>query len=505
MKQNVVKIFAAALMVGFSAVVGGFVAYKVSNNQLSQNTTAAAYYDDEFNKEFKTGNGLTLVNNPSTQSGLVDLTYAAELSVHAVVHIKSTEHSKTRYVQEAPDIFDLFFGYGGGRQRQIETEPKVGMGSGVIISSDGYIVTNNHVIEGADEIDVTLNDKREYKAILVGTDPTTDVALLKIEETDLPFLTLSDSDNIKVGEWVLAVGNPFNLSSTVTAGIVSAKARNLNIYGGTNGSIESFIQTDAAINRGNSGGALVNAKGELVGINAAIFAPTGVYSGYGFAIPTNLVKAVVVDLKKYGTVQRAQLGIMGCDNNAELAKEKNLGINTGVFVSEPVDGGAAKKAGIKENDVIIGINDKDINSMGELQETIARTKPGTTVKVKVYRDGKEKVLNVVLGINEEVSGIASDSKSEVVLGAEFESVDKSTQKRLGISGGLEVKKISNGKFRFSGIQEGYVILKVNNKSINSVGDLEKVIKEASSSDEKVLYISGIYPSKRRAFYAIDLR
>ena len=498
MKKNFIKVLSVLCLVALGAVAGGVTAYKVSNND----PTIAQ--GDEFSSEFNTS-GATLISDSQTvMAGPVDLTFAAEKSVHAVVHVKSVEHSKTQYVQEMPDIFDFFFGDGQGRQRRVETQPRVGIGSGVIISADGYIVTNNHVIEGADEIDVTLNDKREFKARLVGTDPTTDIALLKIEIEGAPFLTLSNSDNLKVGEWVLAVGNPFNLSSTVTAGIVSAKARNLNIYGGKQGSIESFIQTDAAVNRGNSGGALVNARGELVGINAAIYSPTGVYSGYGFAIPTNLVKAVVVDLKKYGAVQRAQLGIMGGDNNAELAKEKGLGVNYGVYVSEVIDGGSADKAGIKSNDVIIGFNDKKINSMAELQEMVAQTKPDTEVSIKVNRDGKEKTIKVKMKINEEVSGIG-DTKTANLLGAKFEKVDRDTRSRLGINGGIEVTKLSNGRLRSEGVQERFIILKANDSPVNSEKDLDEAIKAAQSSDDKVLFIVGIYPAGRRAYYAIDLR
>ena len=483
MKKNFVKVFGFLAIIAVAAIAGGVTAYKITNNNTKVQEERSL--TREFNNEFQVGNNATLVSNSSQQQERVDLTYAAETSVHAVVHIKSVEHSKTRYVQQMPDIFDFFFGDGTGRQRKVETEPRVGMGSGVIISSDGYIVTNNHVIEGADEIDVTLNDKREYTARLVGTDPTTDIALLKIEAEELPYLTLSNSDDIKVGEWVLAVGNPFNLSSTVTAGIVSAKARNLNIYGGTNGSIESFIQTDAAINRGNSGGALVNTKGELVGINAAIYSPTGVYSGYGFAIPTNLVKAVVLDLKKFGAVQRAQLGIMGGDNNAELSKEKNLGVNYGVFVSKVMDGGSAK-------------------AMGELQETIAMSKPGSVINVKVIRDGKEKTIEVTLKKNKEVSGVG-DTKTSNLLGAKFEKIDKDTKSRLKLENGLEVKELSNGRLRDAGIQEGFIILKANNKLISSEKDLEEVVKAASASDDKVVFITGVYPSGRKVYFAIDLR
>ncbi len=498
MKKNLIKLFAALCLVAIAAAVGGATAYKMSHNKLQTEQWA-----DEFSSEFKNA---TLINDThdNTTTGPVDLTYAAEKTIHAVVHIKSVQFSKTQYVQEMPDFFDFFFGDGQGRQKKVETQPRVGMGSGVIISQDGYIVTNNHVIEGADEINITLNDKREFKARLVGSDPTTDIALLKIEVDNAPYLTLSNSDNLKVGEWVLAVGNPFNLSSTVTAGIVSAKARNLNIYSSNQGSVESFIQTDAAVNRGNSGGALVNTKGELVGINAAIYSPTGVYSGYGFAIPTNLVKAVVVDLKKYGTVQRAYLGIVGGDNNAEIAKEKGLAINYGVYVAEVAEASAAKESGIRPNDVITGFNDKKIDSMAELQEMVAQTKPDTEVTIKINREGKEMAIKAKLKINEEVSGTGEKNTSNL-LGAKFKEVDKDTKARLKIKGGLEIEKLSNGKLRNEGVQEGFIILKANDKAINSEKNLDEVIKATQSTDDKVLFIVGVYPSGRRAYYAIDLR
>ncbi|KAA6311459.1 Periplasmic pH-dependent serine endoprotease DegQ, partial [termite gut metagenome] len=296
MKRTTTNIILIGVIVFFSSAVAGITTYSMMKSKNADRLEL-----NNYNEMFQQNPNVKLAAFDNMDAQPVDLTQAAESSVHAVVHIKSTELSKT-VVQQMPDFFDHFFGEGMGRQRQMQTEPRVGFGSGVIISKDGYIVTNNHVIETADEISVTLNDNREFKGRIIGADPNTDLALVKIEGEDFPTIPVGDSDALKVGEWVLAVGNPFNLTSTVTAGIVSAKARSLGVY---NGGVESFIQTDAAINRGNSGGALVNAKGELIGINAVLSSPTGAYTGYGFAIPTSIMTKVVADLKQYGTVQRA--------------------------------------------------------------------------------------------------------------------------------------------------------------------------------------------------------
>ena len=293
MKQTTKNILGVGAIILLSSGVAGLTTYKLLQSNESAKETS-------FNEMFKQNPNVKLAAFDAVNAQPVDLTQAAENSLHAVVHIRSTQEAKTRTVQQAPDIFDFFFGDGRGQQRQVQSQPRVGFGSGVIISKDGYIVTNNHVIEGADEISVKLNDNREFKGRVIGTDPSTDLALVKIEGDDFPTIPVGDSEALKVGEWVLAVGNPFNLNSTVTAGIVSAKARSLGVY---NGGIESFIQTDAAINQGNSGGALVNAKGELVGINSVLSSPTGAYAGYGFAIPTSIMTKVIADLKQYGTVQ----------------------------------------------------------------------------------------------------------------------------------------------------------------------------------------------------------
>ena len=435
----------------------------------------------------------------------VDLTEAAEKTVHGVVHIKATVKSRTQTYQEIPDIFDYMFG-ARPRQRQYQTQPQVGYGSGVILTKDGYIVTNNHVIEKADEIQVTLNDNRVFDATLVGSDVNSDLALLKIEGDEFPVVPMGNSDDLKLGEWVLAVGNPFNLTSSVTAGVVSAKSRRIGIYD-AEGSIESFIQTDAAINMGNSGGALVNVRGELVGINAALESPTGTYAGYGFAIPTTIVKKVVADLREYGSVQRAILGVIGKDLSSMLQleenKNKDFGSIDGVYVVELTDGGGALAAGIEEGDVITAIDGKKIKTMTELQETVVQYRPGDKVTVTLLRNRKEKKLEVELKNSRGNTEIVKQADMEV-LGAVFQEVPEQTRRQLNIGYGMQVSNVKNGLMKDEGIQKGYIILKINNKQIRSIDDIEQAYKEAADSPDQVLFITGVYPSGRRANYAVNL-
>lgn len=435
---------------------------------------------------------------------LVDLTDAAERTVHAVVHIKSTINGRTQVVQEMPDLFDYMFGM-PPRRRQYQTEPQTGYGSGVILSADGYIVTNNHVIEGADVVEVTLNDGRIYTASVVGTDSDTDLALIRIEGNDFPFIKMGNSDNLKLGEWVLAVGNPFNLTSSVTAGVVSAKSRKIGIYG--NGSIESFIQTDAAINMGNSGGALVNASGELVGINSALESPTGTYAGYGFAIPTVIVAKVVSDLKEFGTVQRALLGIQGRDvaslRQMPENKDKDFGTVDGVYVTDVTDGGGAKAAGISSGDVIVAVNGKKLKTMAELQETVTRYRPGDNVNVTYIRDKKEKTVKVELKNSRGNTEIVQKADMQI-LGASFQEVPESVRRSLNLGYGVQVNEVGKGLIRDAGIQRGFIILKINNNQIRSVEDIERVYDDASKSQDQVLFISGVYSNGRRANFAIGL-
>ncbi len=442
------------------------------------------------------------VNAPS---GLVDLTGAAESAVNSVVYIKVTQNTQIQQSVESrspwDDFFGDFFGNGGSRQ-----QPRVrkGSGSGVIISSDGYIVTNNHVVEKADEITVKLNDNREFKGRIIGTDKNSDLALVKIEANNLPAIPIGDSDKLKLGEWVLAVGNPFNLTSTVTAGIVSAKARSLYANG-----VESFIQTDAAINQGNSGGALVNAKGELVGINAMLYSQTGSYSGYGFAIPTTIMNKVVSDLKAYGTVQRAVIGIVGTDviNYIDVEKEKgkevDLGVNEGVYINEvPVDG-AASEAGIEPGDVITAVDAVKVTKMAELQEELIKHKPGDKVTITYVRNKKSNKKTLTLrneqGTTEKVTEVDPNS-----LGVVLKPVPAEMKRELALNGGLLVSAVTNGKMKDAGVTKGVIILEVNNKKVNTVEEFQEIVKVANMSTDRVLLIRAKSQSGRNLAFAVEL-
>jgi serine protease Do len=355
------------------------------------------------------------------QNGFPDLTFAAEKTVHAVVHVQIKGTSRSQQFNYGNPLFEFFFGPHGPQGMQSDPKPVMGSGSGVILTKDGFIVTNNHVIDQADEIEVILNDRRSFKAVKVGADPTTDIALLKIEATNLPFLSYGNSDMLKIGEWVLAVGNPFNLNSTVTAGIVSAKSRNLQILGNQMG-IESFIQTDAAVNPGNSGGALVNTNGDLVGINTAIASRTGSYSGYSFAVPVSIVQKVVGDLMEFGEVQRGLMGISIRDIDSKLAQEQNIDIAKGVYVAEVAEGGGAQLAGIKGGDVILRINGDDVNTVSQLQERVSRHRPGEKLDVMVFRDGKTKPFSVTLRNMQGGTEMVQTSSKMTALGATYETV-----------------------------------------------------------------------------------
>ena len=502
MKKTTSLILGTAALVAVSAGVAGVTAYSMMPEE--QNKTLA------FDEVFQVNPNMSLAALDATQMQPIDLTKAAESSVHAVVHIKSTQESKTQTVTVRDPFYEFFgdmFGNRGGQQRQVQTPERVGFGSGVIISQDGYIVTNNHVIDKADVISVKLNDGREYKGRIIGTDASTDLALVKIEGEDLPTIPVGDSDQLKIGEWVLAVGNPFNMASTVTAGIVSAKARSLGVY---NNGVESFIQTDAAINQGNSGGALVNARGELVGINSVLYSPTGAYSGYGFAIPTSIMTKVIADLKQFGVVQRAMLGIKGIaiDDEQQLMDEKTknqvkeLGASEGVWVREVVEGGSA--AGVlQENDVIIGIDGKRVKNFAGLQEALAKHRPGDKVTVKILRDKKEKSVDMVLKNEQGTTKVVKDADMEI-LGAAFREVPEDVKRQLRLSGGVEVTGVTEGKMKEAGVRKGFIILKANSQPVKSVEQLETIMKEATRSTEPVLFINGIFPSGKRAYFAVDL-
>jgi Do/DeqQ family serine protease len=427
----------------------------------------------------------------------VDFSYAAEKVTPAVVHIKSTmKSSSSGRAQSIPPQLREFFGdqFGG-----FDDAPRYGQasGSGVIISDNGYIVTNNHVIEGSSELEVTLYDKRSYKAKVIGADPSTDIALIQIDAKSLPKLPLANSDDVKVGQWVLAVGNPFNLSSTVTAGIVSAKGRNQIIQ--KEGSVESFIQTDAAVNPGNSGGALVNLNGELVGINTAIFSETGTFAGYSFAVPTSIVSRVVEDLIEYGKVQRASLGVYIRDMDSKLAKETGADVTHGVYIQDVLENGSAKSAGLGKGDVILKVNDRAINSVAQLQETISSFKPGSKVQVLINRNGKEKNISVLLKNAAGKTELVKANNSETLrnLGADMNSVSSAEAKKLNIAGGIQIKELYSGKLRSqTDIKEGFIITKVNRTPVRTV---EELIKALEDTDGGVM-LEGIYPGDSQKYY-----
>ena len=468
---------------------------------------------------FSTGTLLKVNATPATSAAVpaqpVDLTYAAEKSLPSVVHILSTKNSKVQTVEVESDPFSDFFsdpfgffgnpqGNGGKQKRSVRTPKQQGSGSGVIISTDGYIVTNNHVVADADELTITLNDNKEYSARIIGTDKASDLALIKIDGKNLPAITIANSDDIKVGEWGLAVGNPFNLTNTVTAGIVSAKARSLYQNG-----VESFIQTDAAINPGNSGGALVNTRGELIGINAMLYSQTGSFSGYGFAIPTSIMNKVVADLKQYGTVQRALIGIQGQDvkNYVDAKKDKgedvDLGTMEGIYVAKVSEESAAEEAGMKEGDVITAIDGKPVGKMAELQEVLAKKRPGDKVTVTYLRDKKKATKTLTLK-NEKGNTQVVKKADLDVLGGNFRAVTDAQKEQMNIGYGLEVLKVNAGKLKNAGITKGFIIQRVNDSAVKTIEDLQNAVKEASTSKDPVLYIQGVYPTGKKAYFAVPL-
>lgn len=429
----------------------------------------------------------------ATGAGNTDFTMAAEKSLNAVVYIT------TKTDQLSYDPFAQIFG--GTPQTYVQQAS----GSGVIVSKDGYIVTNHHVVNGAKEIEVTLNDKRNYRAEVVGTDAATEVALLKIKENDLPYITYGNSDHIKIGEWVLAVGNPFNLESTVTAGIISAKGRN-HIINGKNNPIESFIQTDAAVNPGNSGGALVNTNGDLIEINTAIVSNGGgSYVGYSFAVPVNIVKKVVGDLIEFGTVQRAYIGVSLMDINAKFAKENNIKNLKGVYVSRLVEGGSGEAAGIQAGDVITAIQDAPVNSVSELHEQIARYRPGDKVNINLVRNDKEVNLSLTLKSLENTTSLVK--KTEVVstniskLGVALAEVDNNELAKLKVANGVKITALSpNSKFSGAGIKEGFIITSINKRKIGNVKEAQAILGQTSGG----VLVEGIYPNGTKAYYGFGL-
>ncbi|HOU98441.1 MAG TPA: Do family serine endopeptidase [Bacteroidales bacterium] len=427
---------------------------------------------------------LQFAANRALPSDAIDLTSAADLSVKAVVHVKT----KVEYA--SGNIFDFFFG-NSQPQYYSQTLP---VGSGVCVSSDGYIVTNNHVINNSENVEVTLYDKRSYPAKVVATDPSVDIALLKIDADNLPYLSFGNSDDLRLGEWVLAVGNPFNLTSTVTAGIVSAKARNIGINSPF--SIESFIQTDAAVNPGNSGGALVNVRGELVGINTAIASQTGSYVGYSFAVPSNIVKKVVSDFIKYGEVQRAYLGVNILPVDQELAKEKNLATTQGVYVQGVYDNGSAKDAGIQPGDVIVSINNNPVKDIPQLQEQIGQFEPGQRVSVSFLRGSKEMTADVILKNTKNSTDIIKSSYSKA-LGAKLQTATPDDLRRLRINGGAKVVEVLPGKLKSVGIKPGFIIAAINKQTIKTAEEAELMLSQIKGN----VMIEGMYPNGMYAYFS----
>lgn len=475
-----------------ASIFGGLVALGISRvynkealpYEYSQQNNGVHFSNFLADSSFRVPEGLNFV-------------YAAEMVTPCVVHIKSTVTASARgdaYRNPFEDMFRDFFGdpRGAPAPRQQQSA-----GSGVIISSDGYIVTNNHVIDQASEIIVALSDNTELPARLIGTDPNTDIAVLKVDAAGLPFVKYGDSDQVRVGEWVLAVGNPFNLTSTVTAGIVSAKGRNIGILRERYG-IESFIQTDAAVNPGNSGGALVNLRGELVGINTAIATPTGSYAGYSFAVPVSLVRKVVGDILEYGIVQRAVLGIEIVNVN-DPRLEIKVKERQGVYVAKVNPGSAAEEAGLKEGDVIVQINDRSVTNVAELQDNVARHRPGEKIRVTYKRDGKEKTVSATLkNLDNEVRIVKAGEEASIE-GATFRNLTNEEMERLKLEGGVKIEKLGEGKWRNAGIREGFVITSIDKRPVNNVNELRDALR--GKQGEGIL-IAGVYPTGEEAYYGM---
>ena len=470
-----------------SALAGGLTAYavvmtmdRVPEYEVSESQVHGA--------KFRTVN--------LSQDNWPDFTYAAESAVDAVVYVKVTS-TQTMQSQAPNSIFDFFFGLpqqGAPQQRE-----RVGSGSGVIIREDGYIVTNNHVIDGATKIEVTLNNNQKYQATLVGTDPATDIALLKIDAQGLPVVPFGDSDKLRLGEWVIAIGSPYDLRSTITAGIVSAKGRSMPNYTGEF-KIESFIQTDAAVNPGNSGGALVDKAGNLVGINTAIVSQTGSYTGYSFAVPVNIVKKIVYDLMDYGSVKRAILGITMQEIDDKIADELKLSSRNGVYIVEVSKSGAADKAGIKAGDVLVAIDSIRLTNSASVQEAVSRFSPGDKAVVTVIRDGKEKNMEVVFKGTSQENGTLSDDGSVAFYGSSIKAADDETLKKFGLKSGVEIVELGPGKMMEAGATEGFIILYVNDHPVKTPEDVIEIVKKS----KRTVFIEGVTPSGRTGYFGFGV-
>lgn len=466
------NLLGALLMALLGAAIALFAYTKINNKPSATFTKDTSKYE--------AADARALFTSLAEQQGQIDFTYAAEQTVHAVVHV----HTKSMVSSDASNpILEWFYGERSPKPREVS-----GYGSGVIISADGYIITNNHVVDDAESVEVTLNNNRTFTADVIGRDPSTDIALLKIKTDNLPFIKYGDSDQLKLGEWVLAVGNPFNLTSTVTAGIVSAKGRNLHILD-SEYSIESFIQTDAALNMGNSGGALVNTKGLLVGITSAIYSPTGAYAGNSFAIPVNIVRKVVEDLKQFGEVQRAIIGVNITDVTQEDAEKYKLDGVMGAKITNVVDGGAAEAAGLKENDIIIKVDGISVASTAELQEQVSKHRPGDRINITYVRNGKENSVNVTLKNIAGNTNIVTKATSggTVVYGAKVEPVGSVEKQKYDVDYGVKVTELNDGKFKDLGIKKGYIILSINDKKVKNASD----VRNATNDENSLKSIEGI--------------
>lgn len=475
----------------FVAVLGGIVSlgvYQAIAPTAEENISA-----DGTKSPFQLTN---YTSSPSVPLESIDFVKAAAKTVDAVVHVKTTFQAQ-KYYNPWSQIF--------GGEKYYSKQQKAS-GSGVIISGDGYIVTNNHVIDNAAQIRVTTNDNRTYTAELIGTDPSTDLALLKIDEKDLPAITLGNSDNLQVGEWVLAVGNPFNLTSTVTAGIVSAKARNINImhYNPTDKvfPLESFIQTDAAVNPGNSGGALVNGRGELIGINTAIASTTGAYSGYSFAVPVSIVQKVTADLLEFGTVQRAYIGVNISNIDEKLLDADNLSTTSGAYVRGLLEGGAAEDAGIKTGDIITGVEDRDISNVTQLQEQIGKYRPGDRVQISLLRDNKTKELTVTLRDREGNTAITKSTPEDAnrVFGASLEALSPDAKDKLNLNYGVKISDLDDGKLKNAGLSEGFIITRIDKQPVNSPEDVRRILKSKRGG----VLVEGLHPNGQPDYYGFGM-
>jgi Do/DeqQ family serine protease len=450
------------------ALLGAFIALIAYTQFIEKPELNAARDSSQVNVPV----GNTVLTHYLPQPGQVDLTVAAEQTVHAVVHVTTLS---MRQAQASNPIMEWLYGDQFSRPREVK-----GIGSGVIISSDGYIITNDHVIENAENVSVKLNDNREFDAEVIGKDPTTDIALIKIKGVDLPYIKYGNSDELKLGEWVLAVGNPFNLTSTVTAGIVSAKGRSIGILDDRY-RIESFIQTDAAVNMGNSGGALVNTQGLLVGITSAIMSPSGTYAGNSFAIPVNIVRKVIDDLREFGEVQRAIIGVEIDEVTSQVAKEQDLNEVSGAIIKRIVPGGAAEEAGLKTDDIITAVDGVKITTPAELQEQVGKHRPGDKASITYLRKGKQYTASLVMkNLEGGTQIVKAGVGSGVVFGAKVEALSQSEKKSYDLSGGVVVIDVKDGRFKDIGIRKGYIITSVNGKKVNSASDVRNATANESS-------------------------